>query len=120
MKNKTIKTQPIQKLISFVLPSPLPGHGGWGNGYVALPPGHPCYGLDYDTIHDRYDINVNGGLTYSEPYDVTRDPAECIGMWIVGFDTMHAWDSISNWPKGAVLLEALRLQSQFENIKNAL
>jgi len=32
------------------------------NGYVALPKGHPCYGKGYDNI----DVEVHGGLTFSE------------------------------------------------------
>lgn len=54
------------KLIAFVIPSHLPGMGGWGNGYVAIPEGHPCFGKDYDQIYDEYNINVHGGLTFSD------------------------------------------------------
>lgn len=52
----------------------------WGavNGYVRVPEGHPWHGLDYDDI----DVEVHGGLTYSD------------GEWI-GFDTLHGWDI---WP----------------------
>jgi hypothetical protein len=36
-------------------------------GYVGLPKGHPCFGLWYDDVHDKYpDLAVHGGLTYSE------------------------------------------------------
>jgi hypothetical protein len=36
-------------------------------GYVGLPKGHPCFGMWYDDIHEKYpDLQVHGGLTYSE------------------------------------------------------
>jgi len=48
------------------------------NGYAKLPEGHQWLGKDYDDI----DVDVHGGLTYSN------------GTWI-GFDTLHAGDY---WP----------------------
>ena len=58
------------------------------NGYVRIPDTHPCFGKGYDDI----DVNVHGGLTYSDDHfpnysSVTKD-----GYWILGFDTGHAWD----------------------------
>jgi hypothetical protein len=35
---------------------------GWGNGYVAIPPTHPLWGLDYSSV---YTIDVHGIFTYS-------------------------------------------------------
>ena len=37
---------------------------GWGNGYVAIPPTHPAYKMDYDTL--LYPIEIHGGLTYTD------------------------------------------------------
>lgn len=97
-------------LISFVLPSPLPGRGGWGNGYVALPKEHSDFGKDYDSIF----ADVSGGLTYSAS-DIVGQPKETAGMWIVGFDTLHCDDSMENWPTSeSVLLEANKLKNQLE------
>jgi hypothetical protein len=104
------------KLISFVLPSHLPGMGGWGNGYVAIPKGHPCYEMDYDAIHDKYEIDVSGGLTFASP-SIKGQPEETKGMWIVGFDTLHYGDNMERWPdEHSVLFEANRLLEQLDSI----
>ena len=51
------------------------------NGYVSVPNGHPCHGMDYNDVNDL--VSVHGGLTYSEKLD--RDKK-------FGFDTGHAGD----------------------------
>lgn len=94
---------------------------GWGNGYVAIPKGHPCFGMDYDEIHDNYEINAHGGLTFASHVSNNEDtawpvPDDCVGHWIVGFDTGHYGDNALNWPKLAVEAEAQRLAKQFEAI----
>lgn len=45
-------------------------------GYVTVPEGHPCFDMDYNEV----DVNVHGGLTYSDDY----------GKF--GFDCAHAGD----------------------------
>lgn len=111
-------SNPAKKLIAFVLESPLPGRGGWGNGYVAVPKGHPVYEMDYDAIHDKYKISVNGGLTFSA-MDIIGQPEETKGMWIVGFDTLHSHDTPEMWPNSeSVMAEANDLKSQLEAISN--
>lgn len=54
-------------------------------GYVAVPEGHPAFGLDiWDSTFD-----VHGGVTFSNdslPYEA-KD-----GLWWIGFDTGHAGD----------------------------
>ena len=85
------------KLIAFTLPTPpySAGMGGPANGYVAIPEGHPCFGMDYGSIHDKYSISVHYGLTWSRLQDdkgLTGAPDEVKGMWIVGFDTLHYGD----------------------------
>ena len=93
---------------------------GWGNGYVALPPEHPCHGKDYNDIYQEHDIIVNGGLTFSESasnLDWEEIPTGCETHWIVGFDTMHSWDTLENWPEQRVAQEAKELANQFEQIK---
>jgi hypothetical protein len=51
------------------------------NGYVAIPKGHRCHGKHYDNL----DVEVHGGLTYSEQDKETDE-------WVVGFDCSHAGD----------------------------
>lgn len=49
------------------------------NGYVALPPEHPCYGKDFGDI----DVEVHGGLTFASEGDGEKWER---GYWWVGFD----------------------------------
>ena len=74
-------------------------HGAWC-GYVAVPPGHPAYGLDYDD-ELLYQAPAHGGLTFANvcsereteprichvPY-----PGEPHNVWWLGFDCAHAGD----------------------------
>jgi hypothetical protein len=93
---------------------------GWGNGYVAIPKGHPCYRMDYNEIDSKYEIQVNGGLTYSELASKKVHPSETVKneMWIVGFDTAHSWDDMNSWPnEESVLKEAESLKEQLTNLK---
>lgn len=100
------------ELIAFALQSPLPGMGGWGNGYVAIPEGHPCFGMEYDSI----DVSVHCGLTFSGKDKLKGQPEETKGMWVVGFDTLHAGDSMEAWPdKESVMNEANDLKEQLIN-----
>lgn len=91
---------------------------GWGNGYVCLPEEHPCFGMSYSEIHDKYQINVNGGLTLSESSDQLKWPEIPEGRWwIVGFDTAHYMDDLSRWPDAeSVEQEARRLMDQLTNL----
>jgi len=83
---------------------------GWGNGYVAVPPGHPWHGSHYADI----DVSVHGGLTYSGKAGGFNAPSPTglEGWWVVGFDTGHDWDSIEVWPEEAVWQETLALHLQ--------
>jgi len=56
-------------------------------GYVGLPKWHPCYGRLYNDI----DIEVHGGLTFSEQGDGERQDKD---LWWLGFDCAHAWDLV--------------------------
>jgi len=58
---------------------------GWGNGYVGLPKWHPWFNLHYDDIP----VDIHGGLTYADFDDET-------GLWIIGFDTHHHQDNMTN------------------------
>ena len=107
----------MKKLISFAVETHLPGMGGWGNGYVAIPKGHPCFKMDYDAIHAKYkSLEVHGGLTFSSATH-GKQPTETKDMWIVGFDTLHYGDDMQRWPtKKSVLIEADKLNAQLTKI----
>ena len=85
---------------------------GWGNGYVAVPPTHPAYKMDYDTL--MYSIDVHGGLTYSQFGNGKNAPKD---WWVFGFDTSHWNDNLDKWPKEAVEAETKRLYCQLLDIE---
>jgi hypothetical protein len=66
-------------------------HGAWC-GYVAVPPGHPWHGKDYNDI----DASVHGGLTYAEKCAGlvchVPKPGEPDDVWWLGFDCVHSGD----------------------------
>lgn len=72
-----------------------PYSGAWC-GYVGVPKGHPCFGLDYDAVDVDVDVDVHGGLTFS---DSCREEEEETGIchksedgeevWWLGFDCHH-------------------------------
>lgn len=74
---------------------------GFGNGYVCLPSWHPYFKVPYDNIP----VSIHGGLTFGH-YDETED------MWVIGFDTSHAGDSLSRCPLEYVKEQTIFLQSQ--------
>lgn len=90
---------------------------GWGNGYVLIPEGHPLHGKHYDDI----DVDVHGGLTFSElvddelieKWDKLTEADK--GMWMIGFDTAHYRDNLHTCPKEYVEAEAERLLEQVAN-----
>lgn len=55
------------------------GSGAWC-GYVMIPVGHPWYRKHYDQI----DVDIHGGLTYSD-----TGVWEVGGDWFIGFDCAH-------------------------------
>jgi len=90
---------------------------GWGNGYVAVPKGHPWYGINYMDI----DADVHGGLTYGQmAEDISHFPLEFQNCqyYIVGFDTCHYKDNSANCDKKYVLAETARLKKQAEEAAN--
>lgn len=96
--------------------------GGWGNGYVTIPKGHPLHGKDYDIIHDLIPkLHVNGGLTFSDSADSLKWnelPKGSEGSWVVGFDTAHSWDTLEMWSKEKVMEEAENLKNQLLEYEN--
>lgn len=66
-------------------------------GYVGVPRGHPCYGIDYDHV----DVDVHGGLTFANHCQEGAEergichkvgPGEPDDVWWLGFDCSHAGD----------------------------
>lgn len=57
------------------------------NGYVEIPKGHFLYGTNYQD-GSFPDLEVNGGITYSESF-----LEELEDSWFIGFDTLHSWDT---------------------------
>ena len=84
----------------------LPTQGGWGNGYVMIPPNHPLFEVNYTDIEG---IDVHGGLSFGERY---------LDFWVIGFDTLHFGDNQERWTKERVLQETLRLKDQIENYQH--
>jgi hypothetical protein len=73
--------------------------GGYGNGYVGLPKGHPYYGVTYEEIP----VDVYGGLTFSEQKGE---------YWVVGFDVFHYGQNLNSWPKDRCMKELMSLVEQ--------
>lgn len=68
-------------------------------GYIGLTPDHPLYGVDYSDI----DVDVHGGLTYSDycedgPEETSichvPKPGEPDDLFWIGFDTCHITDRL--------------------------
>lgn len=82
-------------------------HLGCINGYVLVPPEHPCHGLWYDDVR----VEVHGGLTFCHKQ---KD-----GTWF-GFDTAHCGDLCSRsphvgdriWTRNDVIEETNKLAEQ--------
>jgi hypothetical protein len=90
---------------------------GYANGYVLIPKGHPWHKVHYDDIP----VDVHGGLTFSEEVDGSMVDdfdeltKEDVGKWMIGFDTCHSGDNMSNWSEQACQEEVERLAKQCDN-----
>ena len=79
-------------------------------GYVRVPPGHPCHGMDYDSVV----VDVHGGLTFGSA-DVDCDADGADGSWWFGFDCCHNHDLSDD----ALLDEMHRgLEARYPGLKN--
>lgn len=77
-------------------------YSGHWCGYVGVPPGHPLHGKDYNDCYDDCpDLDVHGGLTYSnkcrgddEATSVCHvpEPGRPHDVWWLGFDCAHLGD----------------------------
>jgi hypothetical protein len=83
--------------------------GGWGNGYVAVPPSHCLHG---HFIIDN--AEVHGGITFNGYGYHLNTPK---GWWVFGFDTAHFGDTIEKWSKEAVEEETKKLFWQLFEIE---
>ena len=65
-------------------------------GYAAVDRDHPLYGVGYPAVDQSYDIDVHGGLTYSNRCDGeichVPKPGQSDNVWWFGFDCAHCWD----------------------------
>lgn len=91
--------------------------GGWGNGYAVIPPVHPCFGMDYVTIQEKYD-GFDHELTYSSMAVTSqKEPfSTYVGNWIVGFDTLHAFQTLAQYSKERVEQDAAKMAFRFYEI----
>jgi hypothetical protein len=103
-------------MIWFASKAPLALAGiklGWGNGYIAVPPSHFLWGMEYDKINELVDVHY--GLTFADIIDegsTTFKQYAPIGWWVFGYDTAHYDDSLEKWPKEAVEAETKKLLTQ--------
>jgi len=90
---------------------------GWGNGYVLIPKGHKLHGKHYDEIN----VDVHGGLTFSQLVDDEmakkwKLDMEDVDSWCAGFDTCHYGDTIHKWTKSKVDAETTLLLNNLKQI----
>lgn len=72
-------------------------YGGALCGYAGLPEGHPLFGKEYDRAYDYVNIDVHGGLTFSDRCSGDPDGHSICHkaddeVWWLGFDTAHSGD----------------------------
>ncbi len=85
-------------------------HRGGGQawcGYVGVTEGHPLFGMEYDEVETKYNLDVHGGLTFSALCDGDEEKGIChvatdengkpIEAWWLGFDCAHYTDIRPNF-----------------------
>lgn len=99
-------------------------NGGFANGYVVIPEGHPLWGLDYNS-EEIEGLNVHGGITFSQKADEKminhilwgKDlEEEDLGSWVIGFDTRHTGDTLKFWTKKRCEQEVVKLMGQVKKL----
>jgi len=102
-----MKAQPLI-IIAPIDPEFIKLHDrGPANGYVAIPKGHPWYGMKYADIP----CDIHGGLTYSRTCNIFG-----LEYWMIGFDTAHFYDNQNTWSLFRVYNEAVGLLDQVNNL----
>ena len=76
---------------------------GWGCGYVTIPKGHPI--LIRRLIESNY-LYVTG---FS--YEITYCQNDEEGNLVIGFDTAHSWNNITNSDEQYVIKTTLELKA---------
>ena len=88
-----------------------PSFGGWGNGYIAIPEGHPWHGIEYDEI-------PIAGLTYSQYAEENKHSKMNNKIkhndWLIGFDTFRSYES--NLTKEDVKQRTLEIIKELEEL----
>jgi len=74
-------------------------------GYVGIDKNHPWFEDNYNK-HD--DINVHGGLTFSDKIDDIDEP------WLFGFDAAHLGDTLENINVDYMARECEKLAKQIQ------
>ena len=64
--------------------------GSYPTAYVEIPKGNKYYQTHYDDIN----VNVHGGLTYSNSYLITSYNTIMENSWFIGWDYAHCNDYI--------------------------
>ncbi len=59
--------------------------------YVEIPQSSKLFKKDYDDIYDFVDINVHGGLTYSDD-NLSISETKIVSGWFIGWDYAHYGD----------------------------
>lgn len=101
----------------------FPQECGYADGYVAVPPHHPLWGMYYDRVNEF--VSVHGGLTYSRAYNerlvsdaiLLSEDEVPVDSWIFGFDTIHWGDNLENCSEAFCKSETIKLVEQFKKIK---
>lgn len=79
----------------------------WLCGYVGVPETHPLYRKTY---YDLDDIDVHGGLTFSDFSSWDEED-----VWYFGFDCAHPWDSILVKNEKFVIKQCQSLSKQLKS-----
>jgi hypothetical protein len=80
--------------------------GGWGNGYVVIPPASPLWGRKFKNfqVHDRVSIAQEIRQDDIEHFDIAP---EYLGHWLIGFHTQSLGDNESIHDEDYVMYQTL-------------
>lgn len=100
------------------------------NGYVGVPKTNPAWGKSYSELYEQgKNIDVPGGLTFSEQGKVNSMHWPDPELWWFGFDTSHSGDAIDYgygdgrekqghfWTAEEVAKEVQSMAEQFANLQ---
>lgn len=90
----------------------------WYNGYVILPEGHELVDKFYWDFEKDYDLEVHGGITFSDYLSKIIDLEEMNleDEYVLGFDCNHAGDNPVNCNQKYVENECKKLIDQLINL----